>query len=95
MWTKEARTRHAPRKDRYPSDLTDAEWKLIEPMIPEAQRGGRPRKTDMREVMNAVRYVLRTGRQWWALAQGFPAAFDGLRLFLGMDALRRSRPHPS
>ena len=38
MWTKEARGRYAPRKDRYPSDLTDAEWRLIEPMIPQAQR---------------------------------------------------------
>jgi transposase len=72
MWTEEARARHAPRKDRYPSDLTDAEWKLIEPMIPEAQRGGRPRKTDMREVMNAVRYVLRTGCQWRQLPKDFP-----------------------
>ena len=72
MWTKEARARHAPRKDRYPSDLTDAEWRLIEPMIPQEQRGGRPRKTDMREVMNAVRYVLRTGCQWRQLPKDFP-----------------------
>ena len=55
MWSEAARKQHAPRKERYPSDLTDAEWSLIEPMIPRAQRGGRPRKTDMREVMNAVR----------------------------------------
>jgi transposase len=72
MWTEEARIRHAPRKERYPSDLTDAEWDLIKPMIPEAQRGGRPRKTDMREVMNAVRYVLRTGCQWRQLPKDFP-----------------------
>jgi transposase len=72
MWTEEARNRHAPRKERYPSDLTDAEWNLIKPMIPEAQRGGRPRKTDMRHVMNAVRYVLRTGCQWRQLPKDFP-----------------------
>jgi len=72
MWTEAARKRHAPRKERYPSDLTDAEWALIEPMIPAAQRGGRPRKTDMREVMNAVRYVLRTGCQWRQLPKDFP-----------------------
>ena len=72
MWTGEARVRHMPRKERYPSDLTDAEWELIKPMIPEAQRGGRPRKTDMREVMNAVRYVLRTGCQWRQLPKDFP-----------------------
>ena len=72
MWTEAAREQHAPRKERYPSDLTDAEWDLIEPMIPEARRGGRPRKTDMREVMNAVRYVLRTGCQWRQLPKDFP-----------------------
>ena len=72
MWTEEARKRYAPRKDRYPSDLTDAEWELIEPLIPNAQRGGRPRSTDMREVMNAVRYVLRTGCQWRQLPKDFP-----------------------
>src|SRR3974377_1732877 len=72
MWTGEARVRHMPRKERYPSDLTDAEWELIKPMIPQAQRGGRPRSTDMREVMNAVRYVLRTGCQWRQLPKDFP-----------------------
>ena len=72
MWTDEARKQHAPRKERYPSDLTDAEWALVEPFIPPAQRGGRPRKTDMREVMNAVRYVLRTGCQWRQLPKDFP-----------------------
>jgi transposase len=72
MWTKEGRIQHAPGKERYPSDLTDAEWNLIQPFIPPAQRGGRPRQTDMREVMNAVRYVLRTGCQWRQLPKDFP-----------------------
>jgi transposase len=72
MWTEEARKQHAPRKERYPSDMTDAEWALIEPFIPPAERGGRPRRTNMREVMNAVRYVLRTGCQWRQLPKDFP-----------------------
>jgi transposase len=72
MWTEQARIEHAPRKERYPSDLTDAEWGLIEPLIPGPRRGGRQRKTDMREVMNAVRYVLRTGCQWRQLPKDFP-----------------------
>ena len=72
MWTEEARKQHAPRKERYPSDMTDAEWALIEPLLPPAGRGGRPRKTDMREVMNAVRYVLRTVCQWRQLPKDFP-----------------------
>jgi hypothetical protein len=94
MWTEAARKQHVPRKERYPSDLTDAEWALIDPMIPQAQRGGRPRKTGMREVMNAVRYVLRTGCQWRQLPKDFPP-LNGLQLFLGVDSLRRARPHPS
>lgn len=59
MWTEEARGLHEAREGRYPSDLTDAEWAIIGPMIPPAKSGGRPRDTDMREVMNAVRYVAR------------------------------------
>ncbi len=51
------------RTHRYPSDLTDDQWALVEPLIP-AYPGGRPRKTSMRQVLNAIFYVLRTGRQW-------------------------------
>ena len=72
MWTQEARITHAPRTERYPSDVTDAEWALIAPMIPAPRPGGRPRETDMREVFNAVRYVLRTGCQWRQLPKDFP-----------------------
>jgi putative transposase len=49
---------------RYPSDLRDAEWARLAPLIPEASPGGRPRKTDMRAAMNAVFYLLRTGCPW-------------------------------
>src|SRR5208337_4599954 len=45
---------------RYPSDLTDAEWAVVEPMIPPAKRGGRPRDVNVREVLNAIFYVLST-----------------------------------
>jgi len=72
MWSKEARELRKPRGGRYPSDLTDAEWAIMAPMIPPPRRGGRPRQTDMREVMNAVRYVLRTGCQWRELPKDFP-----------------------
>src|SRR3979490_2633106 len=72
MWTKEARIRHTPREERYPSDVTDAEWTIIAPMIPPQRQGGRRRLTDMRDVMNAVRYVLRTGCQWRQLPKDFP-----------------------
>ena len=72
MWSKEARIQHAPRTERYPSDVTDAEWALVAPMIPPPRPGGRPRDTDMREVFDAVRYVLRTGCQWRQLPKDFP-----------------------
>ena len=57
---------------RYPSDLTDAEWALVEPMIPPARRGGRPRDVNVREVLNAIFYVLSTGCQWQALPKDLP-----------------------
>jgi len=57
----------------YKSDLTDKEWELIKPYIPPAKRGGRPRETDMREVLNAIFYVVKTGCQWDLLPHDFPA----------------------
>jgi putative transposase len=60
------------RQRAYPSDVTNAEWKILEPLIPPAKEGGRPRTTDMREVLNAIFYVDRTGCQWRALPHDFP-----------------------
>lgn len=57
---------------RYPSDLTDGEWRLIAPMIPPAKRGGGKRTTDMREVVNGVMYVLSTGCQWRYIPTDLP-----------------------
>ena len=51
---------------RYPSDLTDGKWVLVEPMIPPAKRGGRRCEVNVREVLNAIFYVLPTGCQWKA-----------------------------
>src|SRR5262245_949756 len=48
----------------YPSDLTDAQWALLEPLIPPAKPGGRPRSVDMREVLNTLFYQNRSGCQW-------------------------------
>ncbi len=56
----------------YPSDLTDAQWKLIEDLIPPAKPGGRPREVSMREVLNAIMYLLRSGCAWRLLAHDFP-----------------------
>jgi transposase len=73
MWTPEHRRHAADRHGlRYPSDLTDAEWALMAPMIPPARRGGRPRDVNVREVLNAILYVLSTGCQWKALPKDLP-----------------------
>jgi hypothetical protein len=61
--------RHAAERNdlRYPSDLTDAEWALVEPMILPGRHGGRKRSVNVREVLNGIFYVLWTGCQWKAL----------------------------
>jgi putative transposase len=56
----------------YPSDVSDEEWALLEPLIPPAKKGGRPRSVDMREVLNAIFYVLKSGCQWDMLPHDFP-----------------------
>ena len=56
----------------YPSDLTDAQWQLLEPLLPPARPGGRPRKTSLREVVNAIFYLNREGCTWRALPHDFP-----------------------
>ena len=72
MWKPEHRRAADRRGLRYPSDLTGPEWALVEPLVPAAKRGGRPRKVDVREVLNAIFYVLSTGCQWAALPRDLP-----------------------
>ena len=59
------------RAERYPSDLTDEQWAIVKPFIP-VYPGGRPRKTAMRDVVDAIFYLLRTGCQWRFLPKDFP-----------------------
>lgn len=56
----------------YPSDLSDAQWHLIAPLLPAPKPGGRPRKTDLREVLNALFYLNQAGCTWRALPHDFP-----------------------
>ena len=56
----------------YPSDLTDAQWRLIQKRLPPAKPGGRPRSVDLREVMNGILYLSRTGCSWRQLPHDFP-----------------------
>lgn len=73
MWTKQHRKTYVRVGGRYPSDMTDGEWARLEPLIPPAKPGGRPRLTNMREAINAILYLLRTGCPWRYLPrEGFP-----------------------
>jgi transposase len=73
MWTKEQRTRQAAfeTRRRYPTDLTDAEWEQIKPLLPKVARRGRRPKVDLREILNAIRYLARAGCGWRMLPTNF------------------------
>ena len=71
-WDDTARAEYARPAARYASDLTDREWELIEPFLPADRRLGRPRTTDLREVLNAILYLASTGCQWRMLPKDFP-----------------------
>ncbi len=72
MWTAADRERYGRDGLRYPSDLTDAEWALVAPLIRPAKRGGRRRSVVVREVMNGLLCVLETGCQWRHLPRDLP-----------------------
>jgi transposase len=63
-----------PRRKRraYPSDLTNGQWAVIEPMIPDATPGGRPRRAPKRDIVEAILYLLRAGCSWRLLPHDFP-----------------------
>src|SRR5512132_4214008 len=102
MWTELHRKTYERVGGRYPSDMTDGEWARLEPLIPAAN--GRPRTTNMREAINAILYLLRTGCPWRYLPRdGFPPRStvylpqfpEGLRVEcdLGTIAYRFARRH--
>jgi transposase len=72
MWTEITRPKYERAGLRYASDLTDEEWALVLPWMPPLRRLGRPRETDLREVVNALLYIARTSCQWRMLPEGFP-----------------------
>ena len=72
MWTVENRAKYNRDHLRYPSDLTDQEWALIEPLIPPAKKVGNKRTVNVRAVVNGVMYVLSTGCQWRYIPKDLP-----------------------
>jgi transposase len=85
MWKPEHRRAADRHGSRYPSDLSDSEWALIEPAIPPAKRGGRRREVNVREVLNAIFYVLSTGCQWQALPKDLPPKSTAHSYFMLWD----------
>ena len=86
MWTKAQRETYKQSGSGLPSDLTDAQWDHLQPLIPAAKSGGRPRKTDMRAVMNAIFYLLRTGCPWRYLPRGpFPPRSTVYNIFVNFQ----------
>lgn len=85
--TTEHRAAHGQVGSGFPSDLTDKEWERLEPLIPAAKPGGRPRATDMRQAMNAILYLLRTGCPWHYLPRdGFPPRSTVYNIFRRFQA---------
>ena len=72
MWTDSARAKYARAARRYATDLSEAEFALVAPHLPPPCRLGRPRTTDLRAVLDAIFYLLRTGCQWRLLPKCFP-----------------------
>src|SRR5260370_41326949 len=72
MWTSQNRGRYDRSKLRYPSDLTDDEWGLVEPLIPPGKTGGGKRRVVLWEVVNGLMYILSTGWEWGANPKELP-----------------------
>ena len=72
MWTEITRPKYERKGSRYSSDLSDVEWPLIAPRLPERKRLGRPPKTEMRSIVNALLYMVRTACPWRLLPKDFP-----------------------
>jgi transposase len=92
VWTNENRGRYERSGLRYPSDLTNEEWALVEPLIAPARRGGAKRTVDVREVVNGLMYVLSTGCQWRAIPKDLPprsTIYDYFDLWSWEGALNR------
>ena len=95
MWTTENRPRYNRDRLHWPSDLTDEEWALVEPLIPPAKRGGCRRRVVVREVVNGAMDVLSTGCQWRYLPQDLPPKSTAHDYLTRWNLRRHARSHPS
>ena len=87
VWTAQHKAAYRREEPGFPSNLSEAEWAVLAPLIPQAAPGGRPRKTDMRQAMNAIFYLLRTGCPWRYLPRdGFPPRSTVYNIFRKFQA---------
>lgn len=96
VWTKQSRRRYDRRGQRYPSDLTNEEWLVLEPLLPVPNGSGRPRRYSLREIMNGIRYVLRYGIPWDAMPKDLPPSsicYDYWRLLSDRGHMERINHH--
>ena len=85
----------APAKRKsYDSNLTDAQWSVLEPLLPPPSRSGRPRRTDLREVVNAIIRALRAGCAWRMLPPRPAAAADRICLLPNVEVRRNAEARP-
>src|SRR5215211_5700581 len=84
MWKVETRCTYDRKGLRYPTDMTDPEWELARPFVDVAQSRSGQRRVDLREVLNAVFYILGTGCQWRALPKDLAPAQHRARLFCAL-----------
>jgi transposase len=86
-WTEITRRNYVRRTSGYASDVTDREWDFVAPFMPAPRRLGRPRKTDLRDVLNALLYIASTGCQWRMLPKDFPPCSTVQRYFYEWRAM--------
>ncbi len=72
MWTPATREKYSRNASRYQSDVTDEEWRVIEPLLPAPKARGRPRGWPFREIVNGIFYVMRSGCPWRLLPADLP-----------------------
>ncbi len=96
-WNGTTRERYRRNAERYESDLTDGEWSLVEPLPPPPSQLDRPRSTDLREVFNAIRYMLAAGCRWRAVPRcsaPFTTVQDCFHPWRGSGVLERMTDAP-
>ena len=97
MWTPTTRRQHSRARLRYETDLTDTEWAVIAPLMPEPASRGRPPIWTMREVLNAIFYVLRGGIAWRLIPKDLPprsTTFGYFSRWRDEGIVRADQPHP-